>query len=76
MDNVIECEGAPRSLLRKDAGRDAIIRNNRLVNVADATQYEKPTTEAKAGLEEPLKFECGVGGEMIVDGWTVSAGKD
>lgn len=69
LDNIIECEGLARPLLRKDESYGATIRNNRLTNVADTDRYENPQTEAKAGLEAPLKFTCGVHGELTVDGW-------
>ena len=28
-----------------------------------------PATKTKAGLEAPLKFQCGMNGELTVDGW-------
>ena len=69
VDNVVECIGQPRPLLRQEESYKAIIRNNRLVNVSDTDRYENRQTGAKAGLEEPLQFRCGVHGEMTVDGW-------
>lgn len=68
-DNVIECHGLARPLLRAKESYAAVIRNNVLTNVSDSDRYDNPKTDAKAGLTEPLKFECGVGGEMTVDGW-------
>jgi len=68
-DNVIECEGVSRPLLRHDASYGATIRNNQLVNVADTARYENPGPTAQAGLESPLAFECGVNGELTVNGW-------
>ena len=75
-DNIIECFGQPRPLLRSDASYGSTIRNNRLTNVSDMQRYENPRTEAKPGLQEPLKFTCGVHGEMTVDGWEISTPHD
>jgi nitrous oxidase accessory protein len=69
IDNIIECEGQPRPLLRKDESYGATIRNNQLTNVSDTDRYENPATDAKAGLEESLSFQCGVRGELTVEGW-------
>lgn len=68
-DNIIECQGQARPLLRSKESRSAMIRNNQFTNVSDADQYENPRTDARAGLEQPLKFECGKHGEFIVEGW-------
>jgi hypothetical protein len=70
-DNVIECEGQARPLLRSKESTGATIANNRLMNVSDTDKYENPKAERPAGLEAPLRFECGVGGGFIVDGWQV-----
>lgn len=68
-DNVIECEGQARPLLRSKESYAALIENNRLTNVADADRYANPKAERPPGLEAPLKFECGARGEFVVDGW-------
>ena len=68
-DNVIECIGQARPLLRNAESYGAAIANNRLTNVSDAGRYANPQSEKPAGLEGPLKFECGVHGEFGVDGW-------
>jgi len=70
-DNIVKCQGLPRPLLRCDESYGAIIRNNVLTNVSDTDRYKNPRTNARAGLEEPLRFECGVHGEYTVDGWKV-----
>jgi hypothetical protein len=70
-DNVIECEGQSRPLLRSKESYGATITNNRLTNVSDTDKYENPKSEQPAGLETPLKFECGARGEFMVDGWQV-----
>lgn len=69
VDNIVECIGKARPLFRNDANGKAKIANNKLVNVSDTAHYENPTENRKPGLEEPLKFLCGVDGEMEVDGW-------
>ncbi len=68
-DNVIECIGEARPLFRNEAGVAIVLENNRLINVSDASRYTNPQTGKPAGLEQPLAFRCGVGGEMMVDGW-------
>lgn len=68
-DNIIECQGQARPLLRSKESYGAVIRNNQFTNVSDADRYDNPRTDQRAGLETPLKFECGVHGEFTVDGW-------
>lgn len=68
-DNIIECQGQPRPLLRKDNSYQATIENNKLTNVADTDRYDNPQTDTKPGLKEPLNFQCGVHGELTVNGW-------
>jgi hypothetical protein len=45
------------------------VENNTLMNVTDTQRYTNKQTGAALGLEQPLKFACGVNGEMTVDGW-------
>jgi len=71
-NNVIECLGTPRPLFRNDASGAALVENNTLTNVTDPQRYSNKQTGAKIGLEQPLKFACGVNGEMTVDGWKAS----
>jgi len=40
---------------------------------SDTDRYENPRTGKTIGLEQPLRFECGVNGEITVDGWKTSA---
>jgi hypothetical protein len=68
-DNVIECRGLSRPLLRRDESYAASIENNQLTNVSDTDCYENPQADRRAGLETPLKFQCGVHGEFTVMGW-------
>ncbi len=67
--NIIECVGTARPLFRSDSSGGALVENNRLTNVSDTTRYANKPTGAPAGLEQPLKFACGMNGEMTVDGW-------
>ena len=69
VDNIIKCEGQPRPLLRTEESYAATIRNNKLTNVLDAGRYENAATDVKVGLDESLKFRCGVHEEFTVDGW-------
>ena len=71
-DNVIECVGEPRPLLRAKESYGATVENNRLTNVADAEKLKNPKADRPIGLEKPLKFDCGVKGEFTVDGWNAS----
>ena len=68
-NNLIECVGTPRPLFRNDASGAALVQNNTLSNVTDIARYTNRPTGAKIGLEQPLKFACGVNDEMTVDGW-------
>ena len=74
-DNIIECIGQSRPLFRNDASGKAKIANNLLTNVSDTARYGNPVEGRKPGLEEPLKFRCGVDGEMEVDGWKTRKAK-
>lgn len=70
-DNVIECQGEPRPLLRAKESYEARVQNNTLTNVLDVENYENSQADRPVGLEKALKFECGVHGEFIVEGWKV-----
>jgi hypothetical protein len=69
LNNIIECHGLTRPLLRCDESYGAKIHNNTFTNVFDTARYDNPQADQRAGLEAPLKFECGVHGEITVDGW-------
>ncbi|MEM1226654.1 MAG: right-handed parallel beta-helix repeat-containing protein [Planctomycetota bacterium] len=71
VDNIIECQGLSRPLLRVEESYAATIRNNRLINVSDAAQFDNPMTDAPVGLESELSFRCGVDGELSVQRWSV-----
>ena len=68
-DNLIECEGEPRPLLRCKESYGSLVENNTLTNVADADKLRNPKADRVIGLEKPLKFDCGRKGEFSVDGW-------
>ncbi|HWI58698.1 MAG TPA: hypothetical protein VNZ22_15845, partial [Bacillota bacterium] len=68
-DNIIECQGQARPLLRCNESYGSVIRNNRLTNLSDTNRYENPRSDQSAGLETPLQFECGVHGEFTVSDW-------
>ncbi len=68
-DNIIECKGQSRPLLRAKESYAATVENNKLVNVADADKLKNPPADRPVGPEKPLRFECGVKGEFTVDGW-------
>jgi hypothetical protein len=69
VDNKIECLGTPRPLFRNDASGRSLVENNQLTNVTDTDRYSNRPTDRPSGLEAPLKFTCGVDGELTVDGW-------
>jgi len=68
-DNVIECIGEPRPLLRAPESYGATVENNSFTNVTDAEKLKNPKADRPVGLEKPLKFDCGVKGEFTVNGW-------
>lgn len=72
VDNIIECQGLARPLLRNDASYGMTIENNTLTNLSDPDRYKNPKTGNKPGPETPLKFQCGVHGELTVDGWNTT----
>ena len=68
-DNLIECEGQARPLLRVKESYRAVVENNTLTNVSDRDKLANPKADRPVGLEKPLKFACGVHDEFTVDGW-------
>ncbi len=71
-DNIIECRDQARPLLRNPQSAAAAISNNILTNVSDTAAYINAKTANAAGPAEPLRFRCGAGEEVTVDGWTAS----
>ena len=74
-DNIMECQGQPRPLLRSNESYGAVITNNHFTNVSDTDRYANAKGQKPAGLEQPLKFECGVHGEFTVNGWQAARAK-
>lgn len=68
-DNIIECEGQARPLFRNAQSLGIRLENNRLVNVSGAETLKNPSADRPAGPGEPLRFRCGVRGEITVDQW-------
>ena len=68
-DNIIECIGEARPLLRAKESYGAKVENNSITNVSDADKLTNAKADRPQGLEAPLKFECGAKGEFTVDGW-------
>jgi nitrous oxidase accessory protein len=68
-DNLIECIGQARPLLRAKESYAATIENNKLINVSDTDKLKNAQADRRIGLEKPLQFDCGVHGEFTVDGW-------
>jgi hypothetical protein len=68
-DNIVDCKGQARPLLRSKESYESVVSNNELINVSDADRFSTPKTGQRAGPEGPLQFECGVNGEVTVDGW-------
>jgi len=73
-NNLIECRGQSRPLVRNAASYHATIENNLLTNISDTDKYKNSKTDAPIGLEETLKFECGMHGELSIDGWEAKLG--
>jgi len=70
-DNIVECIGQTRPLLRGEPSYQAAVLNNRLDNVSDAKRFPAVSNAATVGLERPLTFQCGVHGEQTVNGWEI-----
>jgi hypothetical protein len=71
-DNIIQCTGTSRPLMRNAASYKARIENNTLINVSDRESYSNKDTGAQRGPIELLKFDCGADGEFLVEGWNVT----
>ena len=71
-DNIIECIGKNRPLVRNSQSNSAKIQNNTLIGISDTGNYANPSTGAVRGLTAPLAFTCGVNDEYTVNGWNFS----
>jgi nitrous oxidase accessory protein len=74
-NNIIECIGQARPLLRFKEATAVQVENNQLTNVLDQALYSNPKTQSPMGLEAPLTFTCGMHDEMTVNGWKVTPTK-
>jgi nitrous oxidase accessory protein len=72
-DNIIECQGQPRPLLRCKESYGSVVNNNELTNVSDTDRYANTKTGQPVGPDKPLQFECGVRGELQVEGWKTNS---
>jgi hypothetical protein len=68
-NNVIQCLGQERPLLRRNESYAAVVENNALTNVSDQDRYQNARTDEPQGLETPLAFTCGVHDEITVASW-------
>ncbi len=76
-DNIVECIGLSRPLLRTKESYGANVSGNHLTNVADAQRFDEAIGKTDlSGLEASLSFQCGVHGELVVDGWEARANGD
>jgi nitrous oxidase accessory protein len=71
-DNVIECVGQGRPLLRCPESYGAAVSNNRLTNVTDMEKYANAKSDAPAGLDAPLRFTCGAKEAFTVEEWKLT----
>lgn len=75
-NNIIECNGLERPLMRNEESYQARIRNNTLINVSDTANYANSDTGEKRGPRNPLHFQCGAYGEFTVDDWEIRKNPD
>lgn len=68
-DNIIECVGEARPLLRREEAYAAKVENNHLTNVSDSARFKPAPSRDGIGPEKPLEFKCGVHGEVSISGW-------
>ncbi len=71
-DNIIECIGTLRPLVRNTESFLAVISNNELINVSDADNYKNDVTGAPRGPIDAIEFNCGAKLVYSVDGFNIS----
>ncbi len=71
-DNVIECIGQARPLVRNDESAAASIKNNRLTNVSDTNRYGNGPSGDPVGPQGNKPFRVGVDGEYRVDRFQIN----
>jgi len=72
-DNIVECIGQSRPLLRTAESYSATVENNHLTNVSDAQRFKNASSKNGVGLQKPLSFTCGVHGEVEIEGWKATS---
>jgi len=72
-DNIVECIGQSRPLLRTAESYSATVENNHLTNVSDAQRFKNASSKKGVGLQKPLSFTCGVHGEIEIEGWKATS---
>lgn len=70
-NNIIECIGKNRKLMRHSKAYKATIENNTLKGISDTGQYKNRKTSNRRGPRSALKFKCGRHDEYSVDRWSV-----
>ncbi len=70
-DNIFECKGTSRPLLRNDPSHTAVIENNTFINIKDAATYANRDTGKKKGSES-LAYRLGAEEEWTIKDWTIS----
>ena len=76
VNNIFQCIGQPRPLLRNEESYGSVVKGNQLLNIADLARFDEPVSDSNAGLEHPLAFKCGVLDELTIDGWLARPTKD
>jgi len=71
-NNIFECIGLARPMVRNSASYAAQFENNTFINISDSAKITNPSTGAAKGPVEPLVFTVGVNDEYTVNGWTVA----
>jgi len=71
-NNIIECNGMARALMRNTESYGATIENNTLTNVSDVDNFTNPNTTEPVGPDGTLSFHCGAYNAYTVDGWNIT----
>ncbi|MGD1843224.1 MAG: right-handed parallel beta-helix repeat-containing protein [Thermonemataceae bacterium] len=70
-NNIIECKGTARPLMRNTESYKAVIHNNKLTNVKDKGKFKNASTGNTKGPRGDGKFSCGVNGAYKVNRWSI-----
>lgn len=71
-DNIIECIGLERPLMRNEESYKANIENNQLIGISDINQFQNAPTGNTQGPTEPLNFSCGAYNTFTVKDWNIT----